>query len=381
VGWIVLLVAALLPLSNTAYANHVDSVTLTPPLAITEVDVCSPLVVTTQGTEPVDAVVDIEVTGDGPVRFCLPDVGLNPVLIDPATGDLGLGPLEMDGTIGGEGTTGVGTVLGEGEFTFGIRAVEAGSLDIIAFVEEPPGNDDPDGAEPQATATSFAIIGGGDGDGTEVPGATELVTALDCLPEQDVNASGTRHDFLCRATGAGEAPIPGAEIRFDVINGPNHEEVGNSLCGYSDTNGVATCGYADAEGSASPPGTDTIAGFTGPDLESTANQDSIETIFAGNDSGNATKVGSTVKLRRTLKGNVRSTVKQCKKGRKVVVKKVRKGKDSVRGKDRTNRRGVFKVRPRKSKGRFYAVAKKKKFTSGGTPIVCKKAKSRRIRRR
>ena len=96
VGWIVLLVAALLPLSNTAYANHVDSVTLTPPLAITEVDVCSPLVVTTQGTEPVDAVVDIEVTGDGPVRFCLPDVGLNPVLIDPATGDLGLGPRWRD---------------------------------------------------------------------------------------------------------------------------------------------------------------------------------------------------------------------------------------------------------------------------------------------
>ncbi|MGH2788054.1 MAG: hypothetical protein ACRDJV_09105 [Actinomycetota bacterium] len=380
--WVAALVASMLSLSTSASANHVDSVEILPPVGINDLDTCSPFLLTTRGAEAVGAVVDVEVRGDAPIRFCLPEVGLNPVQIDPATGDLGLGPLEMDGTIGGEATTAAGSVVGEGQFTFGINSPSAGSFDIVVFVEEPGAdNDDPDGNEPSDTASTFFIFGGGDGDGTEVPGATELVTALDCVPEDDVNASGARHDFLCRTTGAGEVAIVGAEVRFDVINGPNQEEIGNSPCGYSDLNGVVTCGYVDAEGADSPAGTDTIVGFTGPTLQGSANQDMIQSTFAGSDSGGATKVASKVNIKGRFKGKVRSAVKKCRTGRKVVVKKIRRGPDRVKAKDRTNKRGLYKARNRKAKGRFYAVAKRKKFTSGGSTIICKKAKSRKLRRR
>jgi hypothetical protein len=372
----------MLSIPTSAHADHVDGVTVTPQVGISDLDVCSPFLVTLTGPDAVDAVVDVEIRGDAPVRFCTPEAGINPVLIDPTKGDLGPGPLETDGTIGGEAAAAAGSVIGEGQLTFGITSPASGSFDIVVFVEEPGAdNDDPDGSEPSATATTFFVLGGGEGDGTEVPGATQLVTELDCIPEDDVNPSGGRHDFLCRATGEGGAAILGAEVRFDVVNGPNQEEIDNTACGFTDLNGVVTCGYSDSTGAGSPAGTDTIVGFTGPTLQGSANQDMIQNTFAGSEGAGATKVASKVNIRGRFKGTVRSAVKKCRAGRKVVVKKVRRGKDRVAARDRSNRRGAYQARARNAKGRFYAVAKKKKFTSSGSTIVCKQAKSRRVRRR
>ncbi len=76
----------------------------------------------------------MEVVGTTPVQFCLPAGGVNPVLIDPTTGDLGDG---TDGTIGGEATANASALPGEGDFTFGIVSSASGSFDITVFVEEP----------------------------------------------------------------------------------------------------------------------------------------------------------------------------------------------------------------------------------------------------
>jgi hypothetical protein len=105
----------LVPLAGTAKADHVGSVTVTPPFGIDFVDICSPFLVTTSGgTSPENALVDVEVVGSTPVQFCVPEAGLNSVLIDPQTGDLGPGPVEADGTIGGEARTAPSTVVDEG---------------------------------------------------------------------------------------------------------------------------------------------------------------------------------------------------------------------------------------------------------------------------
>jgi hypothetical protein len=157
---------ALLMLPTVAHASHVETVSITPAVGTVVVDVCGPFLVRTQGgTDPVGALVDVEVEGTTAVEFCLPASGVNPVLIDPATGDLGNG---TDGTIGGEATAEAGALPGEGAFTFGIVSPVLGSFDITVFVEEPGGpndNDDPDEDEPQDTATVTIGSGGGGGGG------------------------------------------------------------------------------------------------------------------------------------------------------------------------------------------------------------------------
>jgi hypothetical protein len=159
---------ALFILPTVAHASHVETVSITPALGTVVADVCGPFLVQTQGgTDPIGALVDVEVEGTAAVEFCLPATGVNPVLIDPATGDLGNG---TDGTIGGEATADAGALPGEGEVTFGIVSPVSGSFDITVFVEEPGGpndNDDPDEDEPQDTA-SLTVGSGGGGGGADV---------------------------------------------------------------------------------------------------------------------------------------------------------------------------------------------------------------------
>ena len=107
------LVAGTVPaLSGPALASHVDSVTVAPPVAAVPQDTCEPIVVTTSGgTNPQDALVDVEVRSTeillneaaADVTFCLPGGPeiINPVDIDPTTGDLGVGSVDTDGIIGG----------------------------------------------------------------------------------------------------------------------------------------------------------------------------------------------------------------------------------------------------------------------------------------
>ena len=366
-------------LATPALASHVGTVEVTPPLGIETVGICSPFLVTTSGgSDPVGAVVDVEVRGVTPVEFCLPAVGLNPVLIDPATGDLGNGPVEIDGTIGGEATTAASAVIGQGEFTFGISSPSVGSYDIDVFVEEPGGpddNDDPDAGEPIDTATQFVVLPNGGSNGGEVPGATELVTSLDCVPEEATNPSGSAHDFFCRATGVAGAAIPGAEVSFNVTDGPNAAEVSATQCGYTAATGIVSCSYTDATGSDSPAGTDTIVGFTGSDQLTSVNQDTILATFSAA-GGGANKVASAITIARRFKGRVKSAVGKCERRRKVVLKKVRKGRDKTVGRDRSNRSGRYRIRKSDAKGRYYTKVKKARKSS----VVCLGDKSKTVRR-
>jgi len=248
---------ALLMLPTVAHASHVGTVSITPSVGTVVADVCGPFLVRTQaGTDPIGAVVDVEAVGTTPVEFCLPAAGVNPVLIDPTTGDLGDG---ADGTIGGEATANASALPNQGAFTFGIISAASGSFGITVFVEEPGGpndNDDPDTDEPQDSASV-----------TIRPGS----------------------------------------------------------------------------------------GVLGSNVE------------------------STVTITGSFEGAVRSSDASCEQGRKVVVKRAKKGPDRVVGRDVTDQSGAYRVPAQNPSGRFYAIPTKKAGGATGAGN-CLKARSKRVRR-
>jgi uncharacterized repeat protein (TIGR01451 family) len=81
-------------------------------------------------------------------------------------------------------------------------------------------------------------------------------------------------------------------------------------------------------------------------------------------------------------GRVGSDRRRCRRGRRVVVKEVRRGRDGIVGRDTTNRRGRWSNAHRRGgRGRYYAIAKRKRFTTPNGTVICQKARSRRIRAR
>lgn len=84
--------------------------------------------------------------------------------------------------------------------------------------------------------------------------------------------------------------------------------------------------------------------------------------------------------RGAFKGRVRSDSRRCETGRRIVLKKVKPGKDATVGRDRTDGDGRWKIPKRKPEGRYYAKAKRKQYDGGDNrTIVCKAARSRTIR--
>lgn len=82
----------------------------------------------------------------------------------------------------------------------------------------------------------------------------------------------------------------------------------------------------------------------------------------------------------SFEGRVSSDRARCESGRKVTLKRVKKGKDAAAGRDRTNRKGKYGVRERNARGRYYAqVARKQYAGRNNKTIVCKAARSRTIR--
>lgn len=81
-------------------------------------------------------------------------------------------------------------------------------------------------------------------------------------------------------------------------------------------------------------------------------------------------------------GKVRSAKKQCRRNRRVVLYKRRPGPDLRIGRDRTNRRGRWRVRVEpsslKPNDRFYAKATRKLRIISGVGYDCPSARSRTI---
>jgi hypothetical protein len=80
-------------------------------------------------------------------------------------------------------------------------------------------------------------------------------------------------------------------------------------------------------------------------------------------------------------GRVSSRNNRCERRRRVVLKRVKRGRDKTVSRDLTNRRGKWKIRmPNPRRGRYYATVNAKSFAGrNNRTIRCKRARSRRIR--
>jgi hypothetical protein len=75
-------------------------------------------------------------------------------------------------------------------------------------------------------------------------------------------------------------------------------------------------------------------------------------------------------------GKVKSDNKKCRRGRNVVLKEQKPGKDKTVGKDKTNKKGKYSIKERNADGTYYTIAKSKSFTDRfGRPVTCQRDKS------
>jgi hypothetical protein len=89
--------------------------------------------------------------------------------------------------------------------------------------------------------------------------------------------------------------------------------------------------------------------------------------------GGGGRAASAVTIRGKFRGRVKSSLGACRRGRRVLVKKVRSGPDATVGTDRANRRGKWRVRKPNARGRFYAQVRKN--------AQCRGDRSKIVRRR
>jgi len=130
---------------------------------------------------------------------------------------------------------------------------------------------------------------------------------------------------------------------------------------------------------APPTATPTSTQTSSPSATSTTTTTVATTSSPSGDRRVATKLTMKYK-RRAFKGKANSSVPACERGRMVVLKKVKPGKDARVGTKKTNRNGRWALRKGKAKGRYYAVVAKKVFTdAGGTTVICRRDKSNVVR--
>ena len=232
-------------------------------------------------SEPIDVSIsmsDADLVRDVSVEFCDPSQAWS----SPGTGtkdcdDDAVFANESDTATGcGSGQTGTQNPArateecvtdAAGRCVLGVRGSETEFLSIVAFFDS-DGDDQRDSVEVSDEETRGLAVD------------REAVRTLQCAPSSDVDPEGSRHEFRCRAISASGIGVSDRTVLFDVISGPNAEEVGPTQCGPTDQEGYtpmttpedaagghpagsasSACGYTDATGSGSPEGTDEIVAW------------------------------------------------------------------------------------------------------------------------
>lgn len=288
-------------LGGVALAAHVSTVSLTPDSDVAALGTCNAFTVAIAPAQ--STVVDVQISQSAPagtgagtmIGFCNPgpEAGQN-VQAAPTAGPTGTVTSTSPGTVpisashscqGPNPTPAAGapnSCNGEyrtdtaGVVTFGVTSDQVGSMSVLAYVEESTG-----GLAPAATGNNVPT----QGEPADVPssktwvaGGTSNVTRVDCTPKTDNNPEGTSHVFFCTAftnnpfTNQRDVPVPGVRIWFDVVGGPNADEIAPTPCSAdTDNNGRAACSYTDNTRSSpttpisSPPGTDSIVAYVNAD--------------------------------------------------------------------------------------------------------------------
>ena len=97
--------------------------------------------------------------------------------------------------------------------------------------------------------------------------------------------------------------------------------------------------------------------------------------------GGARNCSSEISLKyksKTFSGSVKSQEDECEVGRKVILKKKKKGRDRTIETTVTNRKGAYEMPVAKAKGKYYTKTPKEKVTADG-PVNCGAAKSNTVK--
>jgi hypothetical protein len=98
--------------------------------------------------------------------------------------------------------------------------------------------------------------------------------------------------------------------------------------------------------------------------------------------GGARNCSSDISLKykgKTFSGSVKSPEDECEVGRKVLLKKKKKGRDRTIETTVTNRKGGYEMPVAKAKGKYYTKTPKEKVTSDDGPVNCGAAKSNTVK--
>jgi hypothetical protein len=118
-----------------------------------------------------------------------------------------------------------------------------------------------------------------------------------------------------------------------------------------------------------------------PVCEEDSSSPSASPTPSASPSASAEEHDSTISInyaRTAFTGAVNSAAK-CEPKRKVIVRKVRKGPDTLIGKDTTDNKGKWSVAFEDPHGKYYAKVLKRVFTQLDTEVTCNGAKSKVLR--
>lgn len=221
-----------------------------------------PVAGVTLDVEQVHSLATNNTANDEPdVGFCTPTAGTNPSGVDEQRGDLRESP-DNRGTAGGETSL---TTNAAGQITIGVAVAPNGSangtgtVSVTAFVETTD-NDDPDTADPKATATKTWVLGEG--------------RTIDCEPETATNPVNTQHTITCTVRDRFGDLISGEGVTFASTG------VG-TITPATATTGAA--GTVTATMTSAQQGTQTATGTLTDDLSGTEPAEVDECDRAAND--------------------------------------------------------------------------------------------------
>jgi len=295
---------------------------------------------------------------------------------------------------------------------------------------------DSDNSNESADADPNEGLNDNDNDNTDVVQknwAGGPATRLDCSPETDSNQTGSSHTVTCTTTESTNQTVSGTNVDAEAT-GAGDPDAGdsqnspdftcttgsNGSCTFTHTSSAAGTttyrAWIDASGNNQTSEADQSEGLNDNDNDNT---DVVEKTWTGappppaacsngvDDDGDGkidhpddpgcsspddtTETGtfrraSRVTIRHrfsphVFKGRVSSGPARCERGRTVVVKEVRAGRDAVEGRDRTNREGRWREpHDRFGAGRYYAKVLRKRFTNRfGDTIICRADRSDTIR--
>ena len=98
--------------------------------------------------------------------------------------------------------------------------------------------------------------------------------------------------------------------------------------------------------------------------------------------GEARNCSSDISLKyknKTFSGSVKSQEDECEVGRKVVLKKKKKGRDRTIETTLTSRKGAYEMPVAKAKGKYYTKTPKENVSADDGPVNCGAAKSNTVK--